>query len=187
MAVFSGLPDPAHLVPHHQSHEIEGSQREIRPGSSGRQRSGTSTDARRDVVQAGQQLLTSWIRPKMPSFVQLGTRVRGGQKLLTDWMRPKSRSAPTEPFASVSAMEHVSPIHEDGAEFFFRAREHSLSKFAYAGTQVQFGGLVSLAPEVVTGDHTLGKVTCPLHSGTTLVFVSCLYPHLVVSLVFCCC
>ena len=118
VAVFSGLPDPAHLVPHHQSHEIEGSQREIRPSSSGGQRSGTSTDARRSAVQVGQQVLTSWIRPKMPSFVQLGTRVRGGQKLLTDWMRPKSRSAPTVPFAWVSATEHVSPIHEDGAEFF---------------------------------------------------------------------
>ena len=54
----------------------------------------------------------------MPSFVQLGTRVRGGQKLLTDWMRPRSRSAPTVPFASVSATENVSPTHEDGAEFF---------------------------------------------------------------------
>ena len=53
VAVFSGLPDPAHFVPHHQSHEIEGSQREIRPSSSGRQRSGTSADARRSVVQAG--------------------------------------------------------------------------------------------------------------------------------------
>ena len=35
LAVFRGLPDPAHLVPHHQSHEIEGCQREVRPGSSG--------------------------------------------------------------------------------------------------------------------------------------------------------
>ena len=35
VAVFSGLPDSAHLVPHHQSHEIEGSQREVRPSSSG--------------------------------------------------------------------------------------------------------------------------------------------------------
>ena len=43
---------------------------------------------------------------------------------------------------------------------------------------------MSFAPEVVTGDFTLGKVTCPLHSGTTFVFVSCLYRHLVVSLVF---
>ena len=117
MAVFSGLPDPAHLVPHHQSHEIEGSQREIRPSSSGGQRSGTSTDARRSVVQAGQQLLTPWIRPKMPSFAQLGIRVKGGQKLLTDWMRPKSCSAPTMPLESASATEHVSPMPEDGAEF----------------------------------------------------------------------
>ena len=119
----------------------------------------------------------------MPSFVQLGTRVRGGQKLLTDWMRPKSRSAPTEPFASVSATEHVSPIHEDGADF--SAQESTPSaRFAYVGTPVQFGGPVSFASEVVIGDFTLGKVTCQLHSGTTFVFVSCLYPHLVVSLVF---
>ena len=33
-----GLPDSAHLVPHHQSHESEGCQREFRPGSSGEQR-----------------------------------------------------------------------------------------------------------------------------------------------------
>ena len=53
VAVFSGLPDSAHLVPHHQSHEIEGSQREVRPSSSGGQRSRTSTYARRSVMQAG--------------------------------------------------------------------------------------------------------------------------------------
>ena len=39
---------------------------------------------------------------------------------------------------------------------------------------------MSFAPEVVTGDFTLGKVTCPLHSGNTFVFVPCLYLHLVV-------
>ena len=40
--VFGGLPDSARLVPHHQSHEIEGSQREVRPSCSGEQRSRTS-------------------------------------------------------------------------------------------------------------------------------------------------
>ena len=59
VAVFSGLPDSAHLVPHHQSHEIEGSQREVRPSS--RMQAGE---------KGGQQLLTSWIRPKMPSIVR---------------------------------------------------------------------------------------------------------------------
>ena len=66
-------PDSAQLVPHHQSHEMEVRQREVRPGSSGGQRSRTSTNARRSVMQAGekggQQLLTSWIRPKTPSTV----------------------------------------------------------------------------------------------------------------------
>ena len=35
VAVFRGPPDSAHVVPHHQSHESEGRQREVRPGSSG--------------------------------------------------------------------------------------------------------------------------------------------------------
>ena len=109
VAVFSGLPNSAHLVPHHQSHEVEGRQGEVRPGSSGWQRSRTSTYARRSVMQAGgkggQQLLTSWLRPKMPSTVQSGTEDRGGQRLLTSWMRPKSSSAPTVHAAPVTAME----------------------------------------------------------------------------------
>ena len=63
---------------------------------------------------------------------------------------------------------------------FLPRKRHSLSKFAYAGTPVQFGGPVSFAPEVATGDFTPGKVTCPLQSGTTFVFVLCLYSHLVV-------
>ena len=113
MAVFSGLPDSAHLVPHHQSHEIEGCQREVRPTSSGEQRSRTSTYARRSVMQAGgkggQQLLTSWIRPKMPSIVQSCTGDRGGQRLLTSWMRPKSSSAPEVSAATVPVVEISSP------------------------------------------------------------------------------
>ena len=115
MAVFSGLPDSAHLVPHHQSHEIEGSQREVRPSSSGGQRSRTSAYVRRYVMQAGgkggQQLLTSWRRP-MPSTAQSGTGDRGGQRLLTSWMRPKSSSAPTVSAAPVTAMEYISPASE---------------------------------------------------------------------------
>ena len=86
VAVFSGLPDSAHLVPHHQSYEI----------------------ANFNIMQAGgkgrQQLLTSWIRAKLPCFVQLGTGNRGGQRLLTSWMRPKSSSAPTVSSVPVSAM-----------------------------------------------------------------------------------
>ena len=57
-------------------------------------------------------MLTSWIRPKMPSIVQSGTGDRGGQKLLTSWMRPKSSSAPTVSAASVTAMEYISPAPE---------------------------------------------------------------------------
>ena len=53
VAVFRGLPDSHHLVPHHQSHESEGCQREVRPGSSGVQRARTPTDARRSFTQAG--------------------------------------------------------------------------------------------------------------------------------------
>ena len=34
VAVFRGLPDSTHLGPHHQSHESEGCQREVRPTSS---------------------------------------------------------------------------------------------------------------------------------------------------------
>ena len=116
VAVFSGLPDSAHLVPHHQSHEIEGSQREVRPSSSGGQRSRTLTYARRSVMQAGgkggQQLLTSWIRPKMPSIVQSGTGDRGGQRLLTSWILPKLSSALTVSAALVTAMEYISPAPE---------------------------------------------------------------------------
>ena len=104
VAVLSGL----HLVPHHQSHEIEGSQREVRPSSSG-EIGRTSTYARRSSMKAGQQLLTSWIRLKMPSNVQSGTGDRGGQRLLTSWMRPKSSSAPIVTSAPVSAMEYTSP------------------------------------------------------------------------------
>ena len=43
---------------------------------------------------------------------------------------------------------------------------------------------MSFAPEVVTGDFSLGKVTGPLHSGT---LCSSRVPHLVASLVLCCC
>ena len=114
VAVFSGLPDSAHLVPHHQSQEIEGRQT-VRPGSSG-QRSRTSTYARRSEMQAGgkggQQLLISWIRPKMPSTVQSGTEDRGAQRLLTSWMRPTSSSAPTVYAAPVTAMQYISPAPE---------------------------------------------------------------------------
>ena len=49
MAVFRGLPDSAHLVRHRQSHESEGCQRKVRPGSSGGQRARTPTDARRKL------------------------------------------------------------------------------------------------------------------------------------------
>ena len=59
-----------------------------------------------------QQLLTSWIRPKMPSIVQSGTGDKGGQRLLTSWMRPKSSSAPTVSSAPVPAMEYTSPAPE---------------------------------------------------------------------------
>ena len=47
VAVFRGPPDSAHLVPHHQSPECEGRQREVRPGSSVGQRSRTPKNARR--------------------------------------------------------------------------------------------------------------------------------------------
>ena len=43
---------------------------------------------------------------------------------------------------------------------------------------------MSFAPEVVTGDFSLGKVTGPLHSGT---LCSSRVSHLVASLVLCCC
>ena len=116
VAVFSGLPDSTHLVPHHQSHEIDGSQREVRPSSRGRQRSRNSTYARRSVMQArgkgGQQLLTSWILPKRPSIVQSGTGDTGGQRLLTSWMRPKSSSATAVSAAPVTAMEYIFPALE---------------------------------------------------------------------------
>ena len=72
----------------------------------------TSTYARRSLMQAGQQLLTSWIRLKMPSNVQSGTGDRGGQRLLTSWVRLKSSSAPTVSSAPVSAMEYTSPAPE---------------------------------------------------------------------------
>ena len=121
VAVFSGLPDPTHPGPPHQSYAIEGSQREVRPSSSWGQRAGTSTDARRSVVQAGQQLLTSWIRPKMPSLAQMGTRVKGGQKLLTDWMRPKSSSTTTMAPAQASAVEQLPSTQEDVV--FFAVQE----------------------------------------------------------------
>ena len=96
VAVFRGLPDSAHLVPHHQSHESEGCQKEVRPGSSGVQRARTPTDARRSFTQAGdngggQQSLTSWPRPNTPSIVRTSAEhSRGGQRLLTSWMRPES-------------------------------------------------------------------------------------------------
>ena len=108
--VLRGLPDLAHLVPHHQS------QREVRPSSSGGQRSRTSTYARRSVMQAGgkggQQLLTSWLRSKTPSILRTSAGDRGGQRLLTSWMRPKSSSAPTVSAAPVTAMEYLSPAPE---------------------------------------------------------------------------
>ena len=89
VAVFRGPPDSAHLVPQHQSHESEGRQREVRPGSSGEQRSRTPTNARRSLTQpgdkrGGQQSLTSWLRLKTPSTVQSSTEDSGGgQRLLT--------------------------------------------------------------------------------------------------------
>ena len=96
VAVFSGLPDSAHLIPYIKS--------------SGGQRSRASTYARRSVMQAGgKEGQTSWIRPKMPSIVKSGARDRRGQRLLTSWMRPKSSPAPTKSAAPVTAMEYISP------------------------------------------------------------------------------
>ena len=115
VAVFRGLPDSAHLVPHHQSHESEGCQREIRPGSSGWQRVRTPTNARRSITQAGEkkggpQSLTSWLRPKMPSIVRTSAEdSRGGQRLLTCWMRPKSSPAPAVYAAPAPVVECISP------------------------------------------------------------------------------
>ena len=58
MAVFREPPNSAHLVPHHQSHESEERQREVRPGSSGGQRPRTPTHARRSLTQAGDLVMT---------------------------------------------------------------------------------------------------------------------------------
>ena len=115
VAVFRGPPDSAHLVPHHQSHESEGRQRDVRPGSSGGQRARTPTNARQSITQAGdkkggQQSLTSWLRPEMPSTVRSSTEdSRGGQRLLTSWMRPKSSPAPAVYAAQAAVVEYISP------------------------------------------------------------------------------
>ena len=100
VAVFRAHPDSAHLVSHHQIHESEESQREVRPSSSREQRARTPTNARRSITQAGdkrrrQQSLTSWLRPKTPRTVRSSTEDnRGRQRLLTSWIRPKSSPAP---------------------------------------------------------------------------------------------
>ena len=115
VAVFRGPPESAHLVPHHQRHESEGRQREVRPGSSGGQRSRTPTNARRSITQAGdkkggQQSLTSWLRPKTPSTVQSSTGDSGGgQRLSTSWMRPKSSPAPAVYAAPAPVVEYIPP------------------------------------------------------------------------------
>ena len=159
------FPDSAHLVPHHQSHEIEGSQREVRPSSSGRQRSRTSTYARRSVMQAGgkggQQLLTSWIRPKMPSIVQSGTRETGGQRLLTSWMRPKSSSAPTVSSAPVSAMEYDSSAPEVCAATVPVVENISPAPAASFSETVPVIESISPAPVGYTSPAALMEHVCP--------------------------
>ena len=88
--------------------------KEVRLGSSGRQRARTTTSARRSLTQAGdkkggQQPLTAWLRPKMPSTVRSSTEdSRGGQRLLTSWMRPKTSPFPAVYAVPAPLVEHIS-------------------------------------------------------------------------------
>ena len=102
MAVFSGLPDSAHLVPKRSSARLQ-------RGATFANSNICSTICNGAGGKGGQQLLTSWIRPKMPSTVQSSTEDRGRQRLLTSWMRPKSSPAPTVSAAPVTATEYISP------------------------------------------------------------------------------
>ena len=95
--------------------KARGAKEKVRPGSSGWQRARTPTDARQSITQAGdnrggQQSLTSWLRPKMPSTVRTSAEdSRGGQRLLTSWMRPKSSPAPAVYAALAPVGECISP------------------------------------------------------------------------------
>ena len=53
--------------------------------------------------KGGQQSLTSWLRPKVPSAARTSVEdSKGEQRLLTSWMRPKSSPAPAVHLSSSS-------------------------------------------------------------------------------------
>ena len=165
VAVFRGPPDSAHFVPHHQCHESEVAPKK---SSATLQRGGarTPTKARRSITQAGdkkggQQLLTSWIRPKRPSTARSSTEdSRGGQWLLTSWMRSKSSPAPAV-YAAVLVVEYISPTPEVCAATFPVVENIFPAPAATYAETVPVMEYISPAPAGYTAPAALVEYVCP--------------------------